>query len=248
MSEATIQDGKEPPRRISRRQVLSCAGCAGLGFAAGWGAGKQAWRSIPAETRPESAQQALQRLREGNQRFVEGRIRHADQSRTWRHALVADQHPFAIVLGCSDSRVPIELLFDQGFGDLFVIRVAGNVISPDVIGSIGYAVAHLHTRLLMVLGHEGCGAVTAALQSQVGASAESANIEALLRLVSPGLRDLPPQLDGAARLSAAVEANVRWSMQQVLDTPEAQARQAEGVLKLVGAVYELTTGRVRFLP
>jgi carbonic anhydrase len=154
------------------------------------------------EAVPKTAQQALQRLRDGNQRFVAGQVRHGHENRTWRAALVADQHPFAVILGCSDSRVPTELVFDQGFGDLFVIRVAGNVISTDVLGSIAYAVAHLHTRLLVVLGHEGCGAVTAALQAP-GADSEPKYVEALLQLIGPSLRDLPPQLQGAARLSTA---------------------------------------------
>lgn len=247
MSEASQQENNGPPGRISRRQVLACAGCAGLGFAAGWGIRRQPWQTLPEEVRPESAQRALQRLREGNQRFVDGEVRHSDENRTWRDALVADQHPFAVILGCSDSRVPTELVFDQGFGDLFVVRVAGNVISTDVVGSIGYAIAHLHTRLLIVLGHEGCGAVAAALQSQAGAAPEPVNIEALLRLVGPGLRDLPPQLEGSARLSAAVEANVRWSMGQLAAIPAGQQIIESGQLLMVGAVYNLATGQVRFL-
>src|SRR4029078_7292915 len=115
---------------------------------------------------PDNAWQALDRMREGNQRFVDGRVRHGHENRTWRDALVADQHPFAIVLGCSDSRVPVELIFDQGFGDLFIIRVAGNVVSTDVVGSIAYAIAHLHTRLLVVMWHEGAWGVTAARGSE----------------------------------------------------------------------------------
>jgi carbonic anhydrase len=142
--------------------------------------------------------------------------------------------------------VPIELVFDQGFGDLFIIRVAGNVISADVLGSIGYALAHLHTRLLLVLGHEGCGAVTAALQPQ-DAGNEPPNIAALLQLIGPGLRGLNPNLAGAARLSAAVEANVRWSMEQLVVQPAGQRLIESGQLVLAGAVYDLETGRVRYL-
>lgn len=247
MIDAWKRETKGPLAGISRRQILTGAGCAGLGFAAGWAIHGQASHTLPAEMRPESAQDALQRLREGNQRFVNGTIRHIDENRTWRDALVADQHPFAVILGCSDSRVPIELVLDQGFGDLFVIRVAGNVISTDVVGSIGYSIAHLHTKLLVVMGHEGCGAVTAALHEQAGAAPESENIEALLKMVRPGLRNLPAHLAGTARTSAAVEANVRWSMGQLAAIPGGRRIIESGQLLMVGAVYDLATGQVRFL-
>jgi carbonic anhydrase len=241
-------------RGISRRRAVGYAGCAAVGFASGWlvrgrSRGSRAVEAIPAKTPekpPATAQQALERLREGNRRFVEGKVRHGHENRTWREALVAEQHPFAVVLGCSDSRVPIELVFDQGFGDLFVIRVAGNVIATDVIGSIAYALAHLHTRLLVVLGHEGCGAVSAALKAQA-AGGEPKHVEALLRLIGPGLRDLPPQLQGAAQWSAAVEANVRWSMGQLAAIPAGREILESGRLTMVGAVYELASGQVRYL-
>jgi carbonic anhydrase len=242
MTERANQERKTP----TRRQILCCAGAGALGLGAGWFVRGHQWTSPPSEARPEDAQQALARLREGNERFVEGNVRHGDESRTWRAGLVADQHPFAVVLACSDSRVPIELVFDQGFGDLFVIRVAGNVISADVLGSIDYALAHLHTRLLLVMGHEGCGAVTAALQGQ-DAGNEPPNIAALLRLIGPGLRGLNPNLAGAARLSAAVEANVRWSIGQLAAQPAGQRLIESGQLILAGAVYALETGRVRYL-
>ncbi|MFO0925678.1 MAG: carbonic anhydrase [Gemmataceae bacterium] len=240
---------RHPPatRSVTRRCLFAGAASAAAGFTAGWLLRRQPPRSPPAaEPVPETAEQGLERLREGNRRFVAGTVRHGHEDRTWRTALVADQHPFAVVLGCSDSRVPIELLFDQGFGDLFIIRVAGNVIATDVVGSIAYAVAHLHARLLVVLGHEGCGAVTAALQTDP-AAAEPASVEALARLIRPGLRDLAPDLDGPARLRAAVEANVRWSMGQLAAIPAGRRILDSGQLRMVGAVYELTTGQVRFL-
>jgi carbonic anhydrase len=242
MTEGANQQRHTP----TRRQILCCAGGGALGFAAGWFLHGHQGTAPASEARPANAQQALARLREGNQRFVEGNVRHRHESRTWRHALVADQHPFAVVLGCSDSRVPVELVFDQGFGDLFVIRVAGNVISTDVLGSIGYAVAHLHVRLLVVMGHEGCGAVTAALQAR-DAGNEPADVAALLRMIGPGLRGLDPNLAGAARLSAAVEANVGWSVRQLAAIPAGQWHVESGQLVLAGAVYDLETGRVRYL-
>ena len=193
-----------------------------------------------------TADQALARLIEGNERFVRGQARFPTVQKEVLASLARGQHPYATIVGCSDSRVPPELIFDAGFGELFIVRVAGNVISPEVMGTLQYAAVHLRTPLFVVLGHEGCGAVNAALAATRGAR-EPSRIALLLDNILPGLRDLPAGLEADAEARAAVEANVRWSMQQVLDTPEAKVREAEGVLKLVGAVYELDTGRVRFL-
>jgi carbonic anhydrase len=143
--------------------------------------------------------------------------------------------------------VPPELIFDAGFGELFITRVAGNVISPEIFGTLQYAGVHLRTPLFVVLGHEGCGAVNAALAARTGPR-EQTHIALLLDNILPGLRDLPSGLAPDEEARAAVEANVRWSMHQLLGTPEAKARMAEGTMKLVGAVYELDSGRVRFLP
>jgi len=161
--------------------------------------------------------------------------------------LAKGQRPYATIVGCSDSRVPPELVFDAAFGELFIVRVAGNVISPEVMGTLQYAVVHLHTQLLVVLGHEGCGAVEAALAVKSQGVRERARIALLLDRILPGLQGIDAELTPQDQLEAAVEANVRWSMHQLLDTPEGKARMAEGVVKLVGAVYQLKTGRVRFL-
>ena len=139
-----------------------------------------------------------------------------------------------------------ELIFDAGFGELFIIRVAGNVISPEVMGTVQYAGVHLRTPLFVVLGHEGCGAVGAALAVRDGAR-EPSRIALLLENIMPGLRDVPPGLTPDPEMRAAVEANVRWSMHQLLETPEGKARAVEGTMKLVGAVYQLESGSVRFL-
>jgi carbonic anhydrase len=143
--------------------------------------------------------------------------------------------------------VPPELVFDAGFGELFIVRVAGNVISPEVMGTLQYAAVHLRTPLFVVLGHERCGAVQAALAARSGQGRERARIALLIDRILPGLRELDDALPPERLLPAAVEANVRWSMRQLFETPEGRARVAEGRLKLVGAVYELETGRVRFL-
>jgi carbonic anhydrase len=161
--------------------------------------------------------------------------------------LRAKQHPFATILGCSDSRVPVELVFDEGFGDLFVIRVAGNVVSPAVLGSIEYAVEHLRTELLVVLGHERCGAVTAALQAVDQRPKEPAGVQGLVKLIEPGLPKDLPRDPAEERLRAAIEANVRWSLKQLATLPEAKKILEERKTLLVGAYYELSTGKVKFL-
>jgi carbonic anhydrase len=193
-----------------------------------------------------TADEALARLIAGNDRFVRGEARFPTVQKEVLADLAKGQRPYATIVGCSDSRVPPELIFDAGFGELFIVRVAGNVISPEVMGTLQYAAVHLRTPLFVVLGHEGCGAVGAALAVRDGAQ-EPSRIALLLENILPGLRDLPPDLAPDAEMGAAVEANVRWSMHQLLETPEGKARAAEGSMKLVGAVYELESGTVRFL-
>ena len=194
-----------------------------------------------------TAERALERLVEGNRRFVAGKATFPTVRKEVLAALAKKQQPYATIIGCSDSRVPPELVFDAGFGELFVIRVAGNVISHEVVGTMQYAAVHLRTPLFLVLGHEGCGAVQAALAAKFRGARERSRIERLLGNITPGLEDISPDASEQDQLKAGVEANVRWSMRQIIETPEAQARAAEGLMKLVGAVYELTTGRVRFL-
>jgi carbonic anhydrase len=194
-----------------------------------------------------TADEALARLAAGNDRFVRGHARFPTVQKEILAALATAQRPYATILGCSDSRVPPELIFDAGFGELFIVRVAGNVVSPEILGTLQYAGTHLRTPLFVVLGHEGCGAVTAAVAATRDGLREPARIARLLETIVPGLRDLPAGRSPDEHLRAAVEANVRWSMHQVMETPEARARAVEGTMKLVGAIYELESGRVRFL-
>jgi carbonic anhydrase len=194
-----------------------------------------------------SADESLARLMAGNERFLRGEARFPTVQKEVLAELAKGQRPHATIIGCSDSRVPPELVFDAGFGELFIVRIAGNVISSHVMGTLQYAAVHLHTPLFVVLGHEGCGAVAAATAMKWDGASDRRHITTLLEDIGPGLPERDPTLTPEAQLTAAVEANVRWSMQQLLDTPEGRARMAEGVLKLVGAVYELGTGRVRFL-
>ena len=234
---------------MTRRQWLLGIGCAGLGIATAAGAEAPPFATSNSESEPfpRDADEALMRLKAGNRRFVDDKSKHAHERASWRGLLVGGQQPFATILGCSDSRVPPELVFDAGFGDLFTIRLAGNIIAEDVIGSLQYAVAHLHTPLVVVLGHEGCGAVTATLEEMLHRNTEPQHIESLIKVIKPGLAKLDLKLEPTALLHAAVEANVRWSMQQLAALPEAQRALQEKRVALVGAVYELTTGKVRFL-
>ncbi len=197
---------------------------------------------------PVSADDALSRLLAGNARFMRGEPNLSHPPREVLANLAKGQRPFATILGCSDSRVPPELLFDAAFGELFIIRVAGNVMSPSVAGSIQYASTHLGTQLFMVLGHEGCGAVQAALAAKFEGKQQRSHIQTLLQDIVPGLDGIDPQLSPALQMSCAVEANVRWSMRQVTESPEGRARMGDGRFKVVGAVCDIATGQVRLLP
>ena len=194
-----------------------------------------------------TADEALLRLKAGNERFLSGAARFPTLQKEILADLAKGQHPYATILSCSDSRVPPELIFDAGFGELFIIRVAGNIVSPEIAGSLQYAGRHLRTPLFVVLGHSNCGAVAAAVDTRLRGTQQHSRIQLLVDCIQPGLADLDVQLDPEVLLARAVEANVRWSMRQILDTPEGRERQAEGRVKLVGAIYDIETGRVRFL-
>jgi carbonic anhydrase len=196
------------------------------------------------------AREALGRLRDGNRRFVDGEadpVSHLAR----RAALVAGQEPLAIVLGCSDSRVPAEIVFDQGLGDLFVIRVAGNVVAPSQIGSVEFAAERFGTRLVVVLGHSQCGAVTATLEEVRRAGAgerPSRNLGSIVNRIRPSVESLlAAGLGGDAEelLRAAVRANVRAAANQLRHGSELIERlcEADGLL-IVGAEYSLESGVV----
>jgi carbonic anhydrase len=193
-----------------------------------------------------SPEDALARLREGNERFVRGL---GTAVRTWHPGLVAGQWPFAIVLGCSDSRAPAEYVFDQGLGDLFVIRVAGNVVAPSIVGSIEFAASQFGTRLVVVMGHTQCGAVGATVRAiELGGSPESRNLQSIVDRIAPHVRDaIVSHGDRDARLAAAVRANVIASTGALRSSkPLLEDLVARGRLAIVGAVYDLATGTVTF--
>src|SRR5919106_1347172 len=199
-----------------------------------------------------SAQQALERLREGNRRFVSNVRSHDSLASEARRAEVAaGQQPFAIVLGCSDSRVPAEIVFDQGLGDLFVIRVAGNIVAPSQIGSVEFAAEQFHTRLVVVLGHSGCGAINATIeQLNRPVEKQSRNLRAIVDRVRPSVEPLlatPLRDDPQALMSNAVRANVRASVSNLRHGSEILEQLIDGdELLVVGAEYSLETGVVEF--
>jgi carbonic anhydrase len=197
------------------------------------------------------AAEALERLRAGNRRFVSDIQHHVSTSRKHRSELVIRQEPFAIVLGCSDSRVPAELVFDQGLGDLFVIRVAGNVVAPSQVGSVEFAAERFGTRLVVVMGHSACGAVQATLEElERPSESRSPNLRSIVDRIWPSVQGLLAtdlRQDPDALLENAIRANIRASADhlrhgsQILE----QMIQDDGLL-VVGAEYSLETGIVDF--
>ena len=194
-----------------------------------------------------TAIEALTRLRDGNRRFVEAE---AIGSHGHRASLAAGQEPFAIVLGCSDSRVPAELVFDLGFGDLFVIRVAGNIVAPSQVGSVEFAAARFGTPLVVVMGHTQCGAITATLEELAGKASESRNLRSIVDRVRPSVESVMAvrgDLDVAALTREAVRANVRASADHLRHGSEILERLIrDGGFLVVGAEYSLETGTVDF--
>ncbi len=198
------------------------------------------------------AREALQRLREGNLRFVgDNRSSESVISPRRRAALTGGQEPFATILGCSDSRVPVEIIFDQGLGDLFVIRVAGNIVAPSQVGSVEFAAERFKTRLVVVLGHQKCGAIAATLEQLTGPrERQSRNVHSIVNRVRPaieGLLETGLRHDYDALVHHAVRANVRASTNQLRHGSAVieQMIQTEGLV-VVGAEYSLETGMVDF--
>jgi carbonic anhydrase len=199
------------------------------------GAGHQAEPNVTPDA-------VLAELKTGNAHHVRHQYQHPHETLTRQRELVGGQHPHAEILSCADSRVPPEIVFDQGLGDLFVVRVAGNVATDTEIGSLEYGAEHLHIGLLVVLGHESCGAVTAAVQ---GSNAEG-HIAALINLIKPAVestRGMPGD-----PVANAVSSNVHMVVQQLRSsTPVLSELVAHGKLKIVGGVYSLETGAVKWL-
>ncbi|ERL55295.1 carbonic anhydrase [Psychrobacter aquaticus] len=206
-------------------------------------------------TRPKTGQEALELLKEGNTRYVDS-LTSTDDLMQKRPELVRDQDPLAIILGCSDARVPVEIVFDQGLGDLFVIRVAGNVVAPSQIGSIEFAAEKFGTKLVVVLGHSHCGAVTACVETLINPEQNySPNLQSIVDRIRPSVHNLyelatadGQDVDVDELVDRSIRANVRMSVSQLKHSSRAlEDLTNSGQLLIVGAEYDLETGKVRFL-
>ncbi len=200
--------------------------------------------SYPDAPTPE---QALQRLKDGNLRFRE--TGGTSTRRPWSEQAAKEaQRPFAIILGCSDSRTPVEILFDQGFGDLFVVRIAGNIVAPSVVGSIEFAASQFGARLVVVMGHTNCGAISATVNAiETGLGPESKNIRAITDRIAPHIASLVRLGDPQTILREAMRANVRASADHLRHGDRIiEEMVLEGRVAVVGAEYELETGAVHF--
>lgn len=197
--------------------------------------------AVSAPTMPPA--QALQLLLDGNKRFVEGKLEHPNQTPARRAEVAKGQHPFAAVLACSDSRTPPEIIFDRGLGDIFTVRVAGNVADKVVIESLDYSVKHLGVRVVMVLGHRRCGAVIAAVEGHEGTADQD---------VSPMLSELRPAVAESKGMAGdpvenAVRENVLLVVKNLESSAEMSAMVKAGDLKIVGGIYDLDTGTIEML-
>ncbi|MBE8999105.1 MULTISPECIES: carbonic anhydrase [unclassified Nostoc] len=188
-----------------------------------------------------SPDEALQKLIEGNQRFVKHHPQYPDQSALRLQEVAQAQHPFATILSCADSRVPAEIVFDQGIGDIFDVRIAGNIATHEAIGSIEYAVVLLGSPLLMVMGHERCGAVTAAVQKE----SLPGDISTFVKAIEPALKKVKDQPGDA--VENAVVANVQYQIERLQKSKLLSEQVQSGKLKIVGGRYDLDTGKVSII-
>ena len=205
--------------------------------------------------RPETAEQALEMLKQGNARFVEN-VQNPQSTLLASNALTHVHEPFAIILGCSDARVPAEIVFDQGLGDLFVIRVAGNVVAPSQIGSVEFATEKFGTKLVVVLGHSHCGAVTACVETLINPDQQfSPNLRSIVDRIRPSVYNLHEiytangqDIDAQELINRGIKANVRMSVTQLKHGSRIlEDAVNNGSLIIVGAVYDLDTGKVTFI-
>jgi len=225
---------------MKRSQFVSCLIAVSLGSASQFARGADPAHSDQPSVAPS---EAISKLKEGNGRYTGGNLQHPGQTAERRAELANTQHPFATIVSCSDSRVPPEIVFDQGLGDLFIVRVAGNVINDEGLGSIEYSVDHLGTRLILVLGHQSCGAVKAARETIAAKGKAPGHIESLVAAIKPAV-----EATAKDDLDTTVKANVKNVVQALrASTPILKAKVDSGDAQVIGGYYSLDTGAVTFL-
>ncbi|GLU50116.1 carbonic anhydrase [Nocardiopsis ansamitocini] len=229
---------------ISRRTALRASIVSGTGLLFG-GAATAAAAAPLAPVHAPDADAALKLLKQGNRRWRRFEQKHPNEGARRRGQVLSGQNPFALVLGCADSRVPAELVFDRGLGDLFSIRSAGQVLDESVLGSISYGVEHLHIPLIVVLGHAGCGAVTAAVETHRGGELPEGHIGYLVEQILPVVDATPD--DGEDFVDACVSANALHIAETLRFDPDLVGHVDSGELRVVAARYELDSSEVRFL-
>lgn len=231
-------------RLLNRRLLLTGVTTAVAGLAASRALRVPGPARALAQARPTPAE-ALQRLLDGNRRFAAGAPPQADASAARRAELASGQQPFAALVSCADSRVPPEVIFDQGLGDLFVCRIAGNIVEAGIAGSVEYAAGVLGVSVVMVLGHESCGAVKAALDALAGGGSVSPNIDVLVDAIAvPVLRAREQAGD---RLNNAILANVRFGVERLRREPDLTPLIDRGDIRVVGGEYRLASGLVEIV-
>jgi carbonic anhydrase len=194
------------------------------------------------ETKNITESQALQKLMEGNARFVSGSVMHPNQSAEIRQELILGQHPFAVVVGCSDSRVPPELIFDQGLGDIFMVRTAGQVLDDVALGSIEYAVEHLDVPLVVVLGHDSCGAVKATVEE----GEVPGHLDSLVKFIQPAVEKAKKNGNERELLNNSIDNNINNIVEELnTSLPILSEKVQKGELKILGARFQLDTGTVK---
>jgi carbonic anhydrase len=226
----------------SRRALLAASTLAAIGMT---GCAASTTKTIETNNTPTTSKSPLQRLLNGNLRFQRGQAKWPNQTIAQRQAVAQKQSPFAIIFGCVDSRVPPELVFDQGLGDLLVIRTAAHVIDNAALGSIEFGVAELSIPLLVVLGHERCGGVSAAIQAIDHHEAAPGSIQSLVEYISPSV--LKAQGQGDARLTSAIQNNITYTLHMLSQSKIISDAANAGKLTIVGSYYDLDTGAVSIL-
>ncbi|WP_328836611.1 carbonic anhydrase [Streptomyces europaeiscabiei] len=250
-ADAPISHAKPRGRRSLLRAALAGTAVIGGGLAVGAfpADAEPVSRSTPkpsaaTRTRPSTADEALKELSQGNRRWRTLQQWHPDEGAAVRKVLTTGQHPFALILGCIDSRVPPELVFDQGLGDLMTVRSAGEVLDQSVLGSVKYGVLELDIPLVVVLGHQSCGAVKAAVAVDESGEELPSGIQYIADEIAPAIDH---SVTGDARVAATIDANVRLVRSKLTADSDLAAKLKAGEVAIVGARYDLTTQRVHLL-